>query len=157
MSDLLHLAKSVVESPHEETVKGVLADALDEAHPHNRDVRAELLRTPQNVDPIKDIGYFGQHARNVQGLDPKDQYRIRTVFGTTSGYPRAPLIGIHVDGPYPQSSSKFIRVSHEKAREVADGLPYPDEIHKYLDQHFGPDPRTEKFARKYSTALKRTE
>jgi hypothetical protein len=177
--DVASLIRSAITNQQEETPIGVLADALDEGHPNGRDGRATMLRkwftdpesrheprsgnpifspTHTEIDPPDYVGaphaYIGTHflipVYDRRGMnsppDAADPNRQRVV-GIAS------LSSVKTN---PASRLLGVSLTPEEARGVADHHPNGQKLHQWLDQHFGPDTRAEKFCTAMGQVLKGT-
>lgn len=163
MSDIAHLIRASVANAGEDTLTGALADAMDEAHPANKDGRAELLR--KRASQI--TGTFGllmgpTHSQHYDdgrgGADIRTQLfiqptKVKHIRAWISLYDQHPEFGS------PGAANIASRsLTHEEARDIADHLPHAEQTHTFLDTHIGPDPRPietrNKYARDYGDAIK---
>lgn len=143
MTNLGDLIKAVVRNHKEDAPLWMLADHLLEAN----DSRGEIIRRAINSGPYagrQGVGHKGEGPYHREDLDGDHNV------GLTS----FPQIGVDGDlrftvtafdrtakSPQPLSRSMTVAVPHTEARQIADTLPNAEEVHKFLDTHFGPDDR----------------
>lgn len=166
-ADIVNLIRSSVIHRKEDTPLLLLADALDEAHPKNRDGRAEILRRWVNNGGGDGTIWDWALPHTEFFRDPNresKEYNHAEITHTPHRWTYGPAFQVKLSVPASQlephqTTSRFIHyepTTQEEARELTDLLPNAEQVHNYFDQHFGPDPRPkspEQFAASINKAL----
>lgn len=151
MTDLSALANAVVENPKEDAPLHMLADEmLDKGDGRGEVLRRWLVAEGEDKDPVEDLSDMSMPPTHTQGFRPdeKGQIKIHT-FPSVAYAGRAkgkePVLNVRIErlagGQNYFSRLHSVALPHSEAREVADSLPNAEEVHHFLDKHFGNDPR----------------
>lgn len=169
MDELESLIQNSTENSYDNDVAAALADSLQDRGNTAGVIIKKALESPRSKVrvPYLPFSYTGSDAtkRVVRHTtDGQDGRRMEVELGWQGRSHQGSAVPQHGDdlfgvvrlaGAHRDHGREFpTLLSHEEARNIADGLPNAKEAHEFLNKHAGPDPRTQKFARKYDLALK---
>jgi hypothetical protein len=165
VTELPDLVKAVSDNLGETTPLSMLADFLSERGDGRGDILAKHLRDRPVDSRDFHLGSSvtpGSHGETVSHEEGDFGLQHWISYNPDSRLPHKLLYAVKVGEWVPGDTEMRLRgrvytalVSHKEAREIADRLPNAERTHKFLDRHFGPDPRGEKFHRDLSEKLRK--
>lgn len=158
MTDLKDLVRAAAEKSAENTPASMLVDHLIETGDGRGEIIRKWLNREGRTYNFHQAGSSTEHLDNLgNGTDLTSHAHVGWFVGTSMNGERhkVPVMSVHLYSDHPDDAVSHrgfaVRMSHPEARAIADRLPDAEEVHRFLDKHFGPDPR---FNADLSNALK---